>query len=89
MDDAPAYRGTAYIVFERLQLKQFGNRIPNITVELVGIGTPPIYADIGAANPAIHTQLTFGGANNYSPGALRVYWQEDGVLYWSHASHVF
>lgn len=31
---APAYRGLCYIVFERLPLEQFGNRIPNISVEL-------------------------------------------------------
>lgn len=33
-DITPAYRGLCYMVFERLPLRQFGNRIPNITVEL-------------------------------------------------------
>jgi hypothetical protein len=33
--DAPAYRGLAYIVFERLPLENFGNRIPQISVEVV------------------------------------------------------
>ena len=37
--NAPAYRGTAYIVFERLQLEEFGNRIPNITAEVIGSAT--------------------------------------------------
>jgi len=32
--DAPAYRGLCYLVFERLPLGEFGNRVPNITVEL-------------------------------------------------------
>jgi len=31
---APAYRGLCYVVFERLPLTPFGNRIPNISVEL-------------------------------------------------------
>ncbi|MBV1704343.1 MAG: glycoside hydrolase/phage tail family protein [Hyphomicrobiales bacterium] len=31
--DAPAYRGTAYVVFEKLPLKNFGNRIPQMTFE--------------------------------------------------------
>ena len=31
IDDAPAYRGTAYIVFELLPLADYGNRIPQIT----------------------------------------------------------
>ncbi|SDG36687.1 baseplate multidomain protein megatron [Pelagibacterium luteolum] len=32
--EAPAYRGLCYIVFERLDLTPFGNRIPNISVEV-------------------------------------------------------
>ena len=32
---APAYRGTAYIVFEDLELGRFGNRIPQFTFEVV------------------------------------------------------
>ncbi len=34
-DFAPAYRGLAYIVFDRLPLENFGNRIPQISVEVV------------------------------------------------------
>lgn len=30
MGDVPAYRGTAYVVIEDLQLADFGNRLPNI-----------------------------------------------------------
>lgn len=33
----PAYRGTAYIVLKDLQLADFGNRLPNIEVEVKGI----------------------------------------------------
>src|SRR5262249_7607298 len=33
--DAPAYRGLAYVVFERLPLMNFGNRIPQMTFEIV------------------------------------------------------
>lgn len=31
---APAYRGLAYLVFERMPLAKFGNRLPQITVEV-------------------------------------------------------
>ena len=34
-DAAPAYRGLAYIVFERLALAQFGNRIPQLAFEVI------------------------------------------------------
>ena len=33
--DSPAYRNTVYIIVEKLQLEKFGNRIPNITAEIV------------------------------------------------------
>ncbi len=33
-DNSPAYRGTAYVVFERLPLERFGNRIPQLSFEV-------------------------------------------------------
>jgi hypothetical protein len=33
-DAAPAYRGTSYIVFERLALERFGNRLPQLSFEI-------------------------------------------------------
>lgn len=33
-DAAPAYRGVAYVLFERLPLAKYGNRVPQITVEV-------------------------------------------------------
>jgi hypothetical protein len=33
--EAPAYRGLAYVVFERLPLENFGNRIPQLSFEVV------------------------------------------------------
>jgi hypothetical protein len=33
--EPPAYRGLAYIVFERLPLESFGNRLPQIAVEVI------------------------------------------------------
>ena len=34
-DNAPAYRGTAYIVFERFALEEYGNRIPQFQFETI------------------------------------------------------
>jgi len=39
-DLAPAYRGTAYVVFEKLQLADYGNRPPQITVEYTEVSSP-------------------------------------------------
>ncbi len=33
--NTPAYRGLCYIVFDDLELEKYGNRIPNITAEIV------------------------------------------------------
>ena len=50
---APAYRGLAYAVFEDLPLADYGNRIPNLTFELIadadGTGAGEIVADLCAA----------------------------------------
>ncbi len=32
--DVPAYRGTAYVIFERMPLQSFGNRIPQLSFEV-------------------------------------------------------
>jgi hypothetical protein len=34
-DSAPAYRGSAYVFFEDVPLANFGNRIPNVTIEAI------------------------------------------------------
>lgn len=36
--DTPAYRNIAYIVFKGFQLEKYGNRVPNITAEIVKVG---------------------------------------------------
>jgi hypothetical protein len=36
--NTPAFRSTAYMVFEDLQLAKFGNRTPNIEMEVVKVG---------------------------------------------------
>jgi len=37
--NTPAYRGEAYIVFDNFALKDYGNRIPNITAEVIANGS--------------------------------------------------
>ncbi|MFN7055837.1 glycoside hydrolase TIM-barrel-like domain-containing protein [Hyphomonas sp.] len=51
---APAYRGTAYVVFEDLPLEAFGNRIPQLSFEIVrvppGDGEPGLGAVVTGVN---------------------------------------
>lgn len=54
--EAPAYRGIAYVVFEDLPLADYGNRIPNLTFEIVAD------ADLAVdAGDAIRALSTIGG----------------------------
>jgi hypothetical protein len=54
---APAYRGLCYLVFERLPLGEFGNRIPNITVELCRV--------VGELEPLIRSVTLIPGATEF------------------------
>ncbi|RUT30990.1 hypothetical protein EMQ25_08910 [Arsenicitalea aurantiaca] len=54
---APAYRGLCYLVFERLPLGAFGNRIPNISVELCRV--------VGELEPAIRAVTVIPGASEF------------------------
>lgn len=42
----PAYRGTAYVVFEDLDLSDFGNRIPSLSFEVIADAAPLSLADL-------------------------------------------
>ena len=71
-ENAPAYRGLAYIVFDDLPLAAFGNRIPQFTFEVVkpvdGLGALIRAVDLipGASEACYHPALKL---NFYSPGA--------------------
>jgi hypothetical protein len=55
--NAPAYRGLCYIVFERLPLGEFGNRIPQISVELCRV--------VGELEPDIRSVALIPGATEF------------------------
>ncbi len=46
--NAPAYRGTAYVVIEDLQLAPFGNRVPQFSFEVMRTGDDDLAARISA-----------------------------------------
>jgi len=54
---APAYRGLCYLVFERLSLSEFGNRVPNITVELCRV--------VGELEPLVRSVTVIPGATEF------------------------
>ena len=68
--DAPAWRGQAYVVFEGLQLAEYGNRIPSLSFEVVAddapVGVGAIIGELAGAGadagPAI-TGFTASGSS--------------------------
>ena len=54
-----AYRGCAYIVFDNLQLEQFGNALPNLTFEIVGEGANSTYSLSTVATNETFVSSTF------------------------------
>ncbi|MGB4101337.1 MAG: phage tail protein [Alphaproteobacteria bacterium] len=54
--NVPAYRGIAYVVFENLQLADFGNRLPNLTFEII--------ANESSAAPAVGAHVDPGVMND-------------------------
>src|SRR5437763_4807885 len=62
--EAPAYRGTAYVVFERLPLEKFGNRIPQLSFEVI--------RPIGKLEPMIRAVTLIPGTTEfgYEPATI-------------------
>jgi hypothetical protein len=55
--NAPAYRGLCYLVVENLPLSRFGNRIPQLSVELCRV--------VGELEPAIRAITVIPGATEF------------------------
>jgi hypothetical protein len=68
--NVPAYRGTCYLVFERLEISQFGNRIPQITVEVVKNGayslTDDVPSDVQTGLPHCSIAFVNGTLTHYN-----------------------
>ena len=65
--DAPAFRDCAYVVFEDLQLAEFGNRIPALTFEIMADGPADAVA-LGQLVPqgAVASGLALGEARGFA-----------------------
>jgi hypothetical protein len=63
-DRTPAYRGLAYVVFERLPLDDFGNRIPLIQFEVI--------RPVGALEEKIRAVTIIPGATEHGYATTRV-----------------
>lgn len=79
----PAYRGTAYVVFENLPLEQFGNRVPQFSFEI----SRPEQADEADAQSAptygVKAVAVIPGTGEYSLATTPVYYSQGPGSRWS------
>lgn len=63
--DTPAYRGTAYVVFERFPLDDYGNRVPQFQFEII--------RPVGALEPQVKAICLIPGSSEFglAPYAVR------------------
>ncbi|MBY6242847.1 glycoside hydrolase/phage tail family protein [Methylosinus sp. Sm6] len=63
--NVPAYRGIAYLVFENMDVSKFGNRIPQITAEII---RRPAIADANDLNNSLRSVCLIPGSGEFVYG---------------------
>src|SRR5690606_38327277 len=82
--NAPAYRGTAYAVIERMALEGYGNRVPQFQFEVI--------RPVGSLNPAIRAVTLVPGSTEFGLSPVQVtriaggYWNLPGELGAGHVA---
>ncbi|NSX56246.1 baseplate multidomain protein megatron [Parasulfitobacter algicola] len=71
---APAYRGTAYVVLEDLQLAQFNNRVPQFTFEVMR-GANDTDSDVPEVSNGVQAVALVPGTGEYALATTPVYYQ--------------
>ncbi|MBA4351307.1 MAG: host specificity protein, partial [Rhodobacter sp.] len=71
-DLAPAYRGTAYVVFEDLALADYGNRVPQFTFEVIRPAQGALAEQVVPFAPAIKAVALIPGTGEYSLAMQKV-----------------
>lgn len=71
--NVPAYRGTAYVVLEDLELGQFGNRIPQFSFEVVRPGEPDRPEDEADIARLIRGVALIPGTGEYALATTPIY----------------
>ncbi len=74
--NAPAYRGTAYVVFEDLDLTPFGNRVPQFTFEVVRPEQLSAQDAAGSMVDGVRAVALIPGTGEYSLATTPVHYAE-------------
>ena len=70
----PAYRGTAYVVIEDLELGQFGNRVPQFSFEVFRAAQGALVDDVTDLAQGISGVALLPGTGEYSLATSRVHY---------------
>jgi hypothetical protein len=73
--DAPAYRGTAYVVFENLDLTPYGNRIPQFNFEVFRRAAPDVPGVPGSPALDVRGVALVPGTGEYALATEPVYFR--------------
>lgn len=92
--NAPGYRGVAYVVFDTLQLADYGNRMPNLEFEVIVSGDEAELAVEHKTLPTTADWVTsaYGNgiflvlSNGYSPGTVYAAKSADYGGNWTYAA---
>ncbi|PPB81309.1 putative tail protein [Albidovulum inexpectatum] len=74
--NVPAYRGTAYVVFEDLELGQFGNRVPQFSFEVVRRAQGDLAEAVGAVSDLVRGVALIPGTGEYSLATTPVHYSK-------------
>ncbi len=74
-EDAPSYRGTAYVVLEDLPLAAFGNRVPQFSFEVMRPEAVEEGAQARDISNAVHAVAMMPGSGEYVLATSPVYYQ--------------
>lgn len=72
----PAYRGTAYVVLEDLALEPFGNRVPQLSFEVMRPAQPVLAPDTGDLGHMARAVALMPGSGEYALATTPVYYQK-------------
>ncbi|MEV8465452.1 glycoside hydrolase TIM-barrel-like domain-containing protein [Fluviibacterium sp. DFM31] len=75
-ENAPAFRGTAYVVFEDLQLEAYGNRVPQFSFEVIRPEQPAYQDADGAMVDGVQAVALIPGTGEYALSPERVHYVE-------------
>ena len=78
----PAYRGTAYVVLEGLQLEQFGNRVPQFSFEVARPDQPEVPDSLDLAR-AVQGVALMPGTGEYALATQPVYYTSGPDTRWA------